>query len=56
MRHGECKTVGSKLVAVTVSVDDDGQPHSHAISAVISLLNQFRMPNLMLCCMTWNEL
>ena len=24
MRHGECKTVGSKLVAVTVSVDDDG--------------------------------
>lgn len=24
IRHGECKTVGGKLVAVTVSVDDDG--------------------------------
>ena len=28
MRHGECKTVGSKLVAVTVSVDDDGTAQS----------------------------
>ena len=55
MRHGECKTVGSKLVAVTVSVDDDGTAQSCHISGDF-LLNQFRMPNLMLCCMTWNEL
>ena len=32
MRHGECKTVGSKLVAVTVSVDDDGTAQSCHIS------------------------
>lgn len=32
MRHGECKTVGGKLVAVTVSVDDDGTAQSCHIS------------------------